>query len=76
MGDMFKNYPQPEDYIPDNRPKPMHQHEITIMTGETASHTFDVPFDVNEDCNGLEVIYKLGLDIALIKETANLLFVY
>ena len=69
---MFDNYPQPEDYIPNNRPKPMHKHEITIMTGETASHTFDVPFDVNEDCIDIEVIYKLGLKVIVTKKSDEL----
>lgn len=69
---MFDNYPQPEDYIPDNRPRPKHKHEITIMTGETASHTFDVPFDVNEDCIDIEVIYKLGLNVIITKKSNEL----
>ena len=64
---MFDRYPQPEDYIPDNRPRPKHKHEITIMTGETASHTFDVPFDVNTDCSDCSVIYKLGLKVIITK---------
>lgn len=69
---MFDNYPQPDDYIPNNRPKPMHKHEITIMTGETASHTFDVPFDVKEDCIDIEVIYKLGLNVIITKKSNEL----
>lgn len=72
---MFDNYPQPDDYIPNNRPKPMHKHEITIMTGETASHTFDVPFDVLDHsfgCANIEVNYKLGLDIVVTKYWSQL----
>ena len=67
---MFDRYPQPEDYIPDNRPRPKHKHEITIMTGETASHTFDVPFDVNTDCSDCSVIYKLGLKVILVRKAS------
>lgn len=65
--DMFDNYPSPEGYIPDNREVPFENYGLTIMAGETASHSFDIPFDVNEDCNGVEIIYKLGLTVVLTK---------
>jgi len=69
---IFDNYPSSSDYIPDNRPKHHKKHIITIMTGETATHSFDVPFDVAEVCSSVEVFYKLGLDVVLVKEMNDL----
>ena len=66
---MFDNYPQSEDYIPNNRPKCHKPLELTIMTGETASHTFDIPFNIDESCGEVEVIYKLGLTPILVKNS-------
>ena len=67
MNEMFKNYPQPENYIPDNRPKCIKPCGINIMTGESAIHSFEIPFNVEEDCKYIEIIYKLGLDIVILK---------
>ena len=67
MSEMFRRYPQPKGYIPNNRPmcnKPMC---LDIMAGETAYHTFEVPLDV-DDIEGFEVIYKLGLKPVVIKD--------
>ena len=69
---MFKNYPQPEGYIPDNRPKCHKPFELNIMAGETAKHTFEVPFNVEEKCNAIEVIYKLGLTNVITKNDYSL----
>lgn len=69
---MFDAYPQPDDYIPNNRPRPRKEFKLDIMTGETASHTFDVPFDVEADCQEVEVLYKLGLKIVLNKNSSEL----
>ena len=72
---MFDNYPQPEDYVPDNRPKCPEKFHLDIMTGETASHTFDVPFDVTDEhfgCSEVEVIYKLGLKVIIRKTSEDL----
>lgn len=68
---MFKNYPQPEDYIPDNRPKCHKPFRLDIMAGETATHTFEIPFNVVESCSNVEVIYKLGLK-DIITKSVNL----
>lgn len=72
MTEMFNNYPQPEDYIPDNRPKPIEEVKIDIMTGGTAIHTFEVPFNVSEECNEIEVIYKQGIKPIIIKNSFSL----
>lgn len=69
MSDMFRNYPQPDDYIPNNYPKCKFFKPIEIMCGETAIHTFEVPFNINEQCILCEVIYKLGLDPVVIKSS-------
>ena len=69
MGDMFNNYPQSEDYIPNNRPRHRKEFRLDIMTGETAIHSFEIPFNVEEQCTEFEVIYKLGLKPILIKNS-------
>lgn len=69
---MFDLYPQPDDYIPNNRPRPRKEHKLTIMTGEDAIHTFEVPFDVEKDCITVSVIYKLGLDVVVVKYKSSL----
>ena len=69
MGDMFNNYPQPEDYVPNNRPRHRKEFRLDIMTGETAIHSFEIPFNVEEQCTEFEVIYKLGLKPILIKNS-------
>lgn len=69
---MFDNYPQPEDYIPDNRPKCPKHFELTIMAGETAIHTFEIPFNIEESCDEFEIIYKLGLTDIIIKKSTEL----
>lgn len=68
---MFEHYPQPDDYIPCNRPRPYKDSQITIMTGETSVHSFEIPFDVKTMCEDVEVIYKLGLSVVLTKENEN-----
>lgn len=68
MSKMFKNYPQPEGYVPNNRPRCCRPHDITIMAGETAEHSFEIPFNIGEVCNNVEVIYKLGLTDVLVKD--------
>ena len=66
--EMFNLYDNPpEDYIPCNRPRFRKKEMLTIMAGETATHSFDVPIDVDEECSSVEVIYKLGLNVILIK---------
>ena len=69
---MFDNYPQPADYIPDNRPKCCKPFKLTIMAGETAEHSFEIPFNVEESCSFIEVIYKLGLTDVIIKSSSEI----
>ena len=66
--DMFKFYPSPEDYIPDNRPRHFKKEMLTIMTGETTVHSFDIPFNVETDCVTFRALYKHGLNVVLVKE--------
>lgn len=68
MSDMFRNYPQPEGYTPNNRIRCHGRKPITLMAGETTTHTFDVPFDIKKDTTNLEIIYKLGLSPVLVKD--------
>lgn len=72
MGNMFKNYPQPGDYIPDNHPKFCEPFKLDIMTGETAIHSFEIPFNVITDCEAVEVIYNVGINIILSRITSEL----
>ena len=72
MSEMFDNYPQSSDYIPNNRPRCFPPHKITIMTGETATHTFEIPFDVESECSNCSVIYKIGIDVAIEKNVDDL----
>ena len=67
MSDMFRNYPQPDDYKPDNYPRPFKKWELVIMSGETASHTFEIPFDVETSTNDYDILYKLGINLVLTK---------
>ena len=69
---MFDNYPQPANYVPNNRPRIRDDFHLDIMTGETASHSFDVPFDVETTCQEVEVLYKLGLKVIISKNSTKL----
>ena len=64
---MFKDFLQPEGKVPCNRPKPHHKREIVIMAGETAQHSFEIPFDVENDTLDFDILYKLGLDLVITK---------
>ena len=68
MSNMFDNYPQDSEYIPNNRHKKFCKNEITIMAGETTTHTFEVPFNVDEQTQTFDIIYKLGFEDVLIKD--------
>ena len=68
MSEMFKNYPQPDDYIPNNRPRCCKPFKLDIMVGETSVHSFDIPFNVEEDCVTYSIIYKLGIEDVVIKK--------
>ncbi len=75
MSEMFKNYPQPDDYIPNNHPKHCKKHELEIMSGETTTHTFEIPFNVNEETLDFKIIYKLGVEVVLVKNKSALTIV-
>ena len=62
---MFDRYPQPEGYIPDNRPRCHEPSVVEIMAGETTVHTFEVPFPIDETVRDFKAIYKLGLEVVL-----------
>lgn len=64
---MFDNYPQPTDYIPNNIFKAHRHFCLNIMTGESTTHTFEIPFDVSKETLDVEIIYKLGLNVVLTK---------
>ena len=68
--DSYNNLPK--DYKPNNMFRCHSPKPIEIMTGETAIHDFEVPFDVDKSCQMVEVIYKLGLKPIIIKN--NLLY--
>ena len=70
MVDMFRNYPQPEDYKPNNYPKCHFRKPLEIMAGETTVHSFDVPFNVEDDTSLCEVIYRLGTETVIVKDSA------
>lgn len=60
---MFNNYPQPADYIPNNREcKCCCDEQDTIIVNGTTVHTFKLNFSFSELCESFEVIYKSGLD--------------
>ena len=65
---MFDNYPQPDDYIPDNRHAPCcgdcHCEDVVVVGG-TALHTFKLAFLYSENCESFEAIYNYGLGESL-----------
>ena len=73
---MFELYPQPADYIPKNRPKKIKSDDITIMTGETTTHSFEVPMDVRTETSYFKALYKLGLEVILEKPMEDCDVVY
>ena len=67
MCNMFENYPQPENYIPNNRRIKVPKDVVTIMIGETTEHSFEIPLNLDEDTLDYVAIYKLGLKTVLVK---------
>jgi len=69
---MFDRYDNvPEGYIPNNRPRYVEPKKLTILAGETAEHSFEVPFNTLEVCDSVEIIYKLGLNPIIIKKDTD-----
>ena len=66
--DMFKDYPQPSDYTPDNRHAPCRKdcrcEDVVIVNG-TSTHTFRLDFLYSESCESFEAIYNYGLGESL-----------
>lgn len=71
MSDIFKHYPQPENYIPNNYPKYHAPQQLEIMAGETALHTFEVPMNVDEAVIDYQIIYKLGITPLFYKDKSE-----
>ena len=68
MSDMFDFYPS--EHAPDNRFRCIPKRIITIMAGETATHSFEIPDNIQgQEIKDIEyeAIYKLGLDVVLVK---------
>lgn len=67
--DMFKDYPQPSDYIPDNRHAKCacecHGDDI-ITVGATSFHTFVLDFPYSGNCSGFDVVYSNGVETPLV----------
>ena len=76
MSDIFKNYPQPDYYIPDNRRIYLPKDIITIMSGETTTHSFEVPLNLNTDTKDYKAIYHLGLKVVLEKPKSECDVIY
>lgn len=75
MSNMFHKFDNlPEGYVPNN------EHvrccccsdNDFIITGQSVSHSFSVPFDVEADLLDYEVIYKTGVDIILRRSKSEL----
>lgn len=63
MGDIFKNYPQPDDYVPDNSgPSEGGENADEVVVNGTTVHVFKLNFSYSELCDGFEVTYRSGLD--------------
>ena len=78
---MFYRYLQPEGYIPNNHPHchPQSPFYDTIVRGTTPEHSFELPFDMEEDqghlygdISDLIVTYKQGLNIVLTKRLSQI----
>ena len=76
MSNMFDNYPQPEDYIPNNRRIEVPKDVVTIMIGETTTHSFEIPLNLDEDTLDYVAIYKLGLETVLVKSKSECEVIY
>ena len=76
MRDMFHNYPQPEGYVPNNRPVKLERKILSIMAGETSLQSFDVRMNIPEEASSTFVIYKLGLSDIIVKSNDELEITY
>lgn len=73
MSNIFKNYPQPDDYTPNNRDcKCVCDERDVIVSGGTTTHTFILNFSFSELCDRFEVFYKSGLNDSIVIDSSNL----
>lgn len=74
MSDIFKNYPQPDDYVPNNRQCDCAccDGKDQIIIGGTTLHTFKLKFLYSEECDGFDIIYRQSLDKELIISSSSL----
>lgn len=75
MSDMFHKFDNlPEGYVPNNEPVRCCRCSDNdfIITGQSVSHSFSVPFNVDTDLADYEIIYKTGVDIILRRSKKDL----
>ena len=67
MSDMFHKFDNlPDGYVPNNEPaRRCCSDNNFIITGQSVSHSFSVPFNAETDLADYEIIYKTGVDIML-----------
>ena len=67
MSDMFHKFDNlPDGYVPNNEPaRRCCSDKNLIITGQSVSHSFSVPFNAETDLADYEIIYKTGVDIIL-----------
>ena len=67
MSDMFYKFDNlPDGYVPNNEPaRRCCSDKNLIITGQSVSHSFSVPFNAETDLADYEIIYKTGVDIIL-----------
>lgn len=67
MSDMFHKFDNlPDGYVPNNEPtRRCCSDKNFIITGQSVSHSFIVPFNAETDLADYEIIYKTGVDIIL-----------
>ena len=67
MSDMFHKFDNlPDGYVPNNEPsRRCCSDNYFIITGQSVSHSFSVPFNVETELADYEIIYKTGVDIIL-----------
>ena len=67
MSDMFHKFDNlPDGYVPNNEPtRRCCSDKNFIITGQSVSHSFIVPFNVETELADYEIIYKTGVDIIL-----------
>lgn len=68
MSDIFTKFDNlPDDYVPNNEPinECCCSNNDFIITGQSVSQSFNVPFNVETDLLDYELIYKTGVDFII-----------